>query len=121
MTPLPPTDPTASVARSQRLLDVYGALLTEHQREACRLHLDEDWSFAELAEQFGCSRSAAHDLVRRAIVQLEHYETRLGHAAELARRDDVEAELRRRLARLERAGTSQPHGVGRVSVAGEDA
>jgi len=103
LTPLPIPDPTAPVARQQRLLDVYGALLTEHQREACRLHLDEDWSYAELAEQLGVSRSAAHDLVRRALVQLEHYETRLGHAAELARRDAVEAELRARLARLQGA------------------
>jgi len=103
LTPLPIPDPTAPVARQQRLLDVYGALLTEHQREACRLHLDEDWSYAELAEQLGVSRSAAHDLVRRALVQLEHYETRLGHAAELARRDGVEAELRARLARLQGA------------------
>lgn len=113
MTPLSPADPTAPVARHQRLLDVYGALLTEHQREACRLHLDEDWSFAELAEQFGCSRSAAHDLVRRALVQLEHYEARLGHAAELARRDGVEEELRRRIARLERSG------VGRIALSAD--
>jgi predicted DNA-binding protein YlxM (UPF0122 family) len=97
LTPLPDPDPTGLVAHQQRLLDVYGALLTDHQREACRLHLDEDWSYAELAEHFGCSRSAAHDLVRRALVQLEHYERRLGHAAELARRDAVEDGLRRRL------------------------
>ncbi len=84
-------------ARLQRLLDVYGALLTERQREACRLHLDEDWSFAELAEELGCSRSGAHDLVRRGLAQLEHCEERLGHAAELARRDAVEAALRARL------------------------
>jgi uncharacterized protein len=104
LTPLPVPDPTALVARQQRLLDVYGALLTEHQREACRLHLDEDWSFAELATEFGVSRSAAHDLVRRALVQLEHYESKLGHAAELARRDAVEAELRARIA----AASSSP-------------
>ena len=84
-------------ARLQRLLDVYGALLTDRQREACRLHLDEDWSFAELAEELGCSRSGAHDLVRRGLAQLEHCEERLGHAAELARRDAVEAALRARL------------------------
>jgi uncharacterized protein len=97
LTPLRATDPTELVARQQRLLDVYGALLTERQREACRLHLDEDWSFAELAEELGTSRSAAHDLVRRALVQLEHYESKLGHAAELARRDAVEEELRAQL------------------------
>ena len=82
----------------ERLLDVYGALLTEHQREACRLHLHEDWSFAELAEYLRCTRSGAHDLVRRALSQLDHFEERLGHAAEMERRDRVEAELRARIA-----------------------
>ncbi len=90
-------DALARTAHLQRLLDVYGALLTDHQREACRLHLDEDWSFAELAESLGCSRSGAHDLVRRGLAQLEHLEARLGHAAELARRDALEAGLRARL------------------------
>jgi predicted DNA-binding protein YlxM (UPF0122 family) len=98
--PLPqPSIPQAisSRASQERLLDVYGALLTEHQREACRLHLHEDWSFTELAEHLHCTRSGAHDLVRRALAQLEHYEERLGHAAEMDRRDRLEAELRDRL------------------------
>jgi predicted DNA-binding protein YlxM (UPF0122 family) len=90
-------DVLTRTAHLQRLLDVYGALLTDHQREACRLHLDEDLSFAELAESLGCSRSGAHDLVRRGLAQLEHCEARLGHAAELTRRDAVEAGLRARL------------------------
>ncbi len=89
--------PLSSRAWQERLLDVYGALLTEHQREACRLHLHEDWSFTELAEHFTCTRSGAHDLVRRALAQLEHCEDRLGHAAEMERRDRVEADLRARL------------------------
>ena len=50
---------------------------------ACRLHLHEDWSFTELAEYLQCTRSGAHDLVRRALAQLEHFEERLGHAAEM--------------------------------------
>ena len=96
------TDPGAVRSRQQRLLDVYGPLLTDHQRDACRLHLDEDWSYTEVAERFGCSRSAAHDLVRRAVAQLDYLESRLGHAAELERRDRVEDGLRRRLQRAER-------------------
>jgi predicted DNA-binding protein YlxM (UPF0122 family) len=93
------TDPQPLSSRvwQERLLDVYGALLTAHQRDACRLHLHEDWSFTELAEHFACTRSGAHDLVRRALAQLEHFEARLGHAAELDRRDRVEAGLRARL------------------------
>jgi predicted DNA-binding protein YlxM (UPF0122 family) len=82
----------------RRLLDVYGGMLTTHQREACRLHLDEDWSFSELAEHIGCSRAGAHDLVRRAFAQLAQMEQRLGLAAELERRDRLEADLRRQLA-----------------------
>jgi uncharacterized protein len=96
--------PDGQRARYQRLLDVYGALLTEHQRDACRLHLDDDWSYGEIAERFGCSRSAAHDLVRRATAQLLHLEQRLGHEAELRRRDAIEAELRARLRLTREAG-----------------
>jgi len=95
-----------NLVQRQRLLDVYGGLLTDHQREACRLHLDEDWSVTELAEHYQCSRSGAHDLVRRALSQLEHYESCLGHAAELSRRDVLEAELRQRLARALHPTTS---------------
>ena len=95
------SDSTAERVRSQRLLDVYGALLTAHQREACRLRLDEDWSYAEIAGYLRCTRSAAHDLVRRALSQLAYYEERLGHAAELQRRDAREARLRLRLAQLQ--------------------
>jgi hypothetical protein len=35
--------------------------------------------------------------VRRALAQLEHFEDRLGHAAELERRDRIEADLRARI------------------------
>ena len=89
-----PSARAAGYRRHQRLLDVFGGLLTDHQREACRLHLDEDWSITELAQHMECTRSGAHDLVRRAVAQLEHFEERLGLAAELDRRDAVEAELR---------------------------
>jgi predicted DNA-binding protein YlxM (UPF0122 family) len=95
-----PVAATSDHAARQRLFDVYGGVLTDHQREACRLHLDEDWSITELAEYLGCTRSGAHDLVRRALAQLESLEARLGLAAELDRRDVVEAGLRARVSAL---------------------
>ena len=103
--------PTSTVdhGRRQRLLDVYGGVLTDHQREACRLHLDEDWSITELAEHLRCTRSGAHDLIRRAVAQLESLEQRLGLAAELGRRDAVEAELRSRLSVLGWKDAGLPH------------
>ena len=90
----------AARRRHQHLLDVYGAMLTDHQREACHLYLDEDWSFAEISERFGCTRSGAHDLVSRATARVDELEERLGHAAELDRRDAIEAQLRSRLRAL---------------------
>jgi len=97
-----PVAATSGHAVRQRLFDVYGGVLTEHQREACRLHLEEDWSITELAEHLHCTRSGAHDLVRRATAQLESLEERLGLAAELSRRDSVEAGLRARLRAVDR-------------------
>ena len=59
------------------LLSTYGGLLTEKQREALRLHYDEDLSLAEIAEQFHVSRQNVHDLITRSTQQLERYESQL--------------------------------------------
>jgi len=63
--------------RIGRLLDIYGPLLTERQREFVRLHHDEDMSFGEIARQFGISRQAVHDAVRQAEAAMERYESGL--------------------------------------------
>ena len=47
------------------LLDVYGCLLTERQREALSLTYEEDCSLAEIAALHGSSRQAVHDLIER--------------------------------------------------------
>ncbi len=60
------------------LLDFYGPLLTEKQREMVRSHFEDDLSLGELAEEAGVSRAAVHDLVHRAVEALEGYEARLG-------------------------------------------
>jgi uncharacterized protein len=90
------------------LFERYGALLTDHQREVLDLHLNSDWSLAEIANHGGTSRAAVHDLIRRSTQSLEDYETRLGLLSEAGRRrraiESVERDLvalRRRLVRLE--------------------
>lgn len=60
--------------RLASLYDVYAMLLTERQREWTELHYFEDLSLAEIAEQFGVTRQAVHDNLRRAEEQLESYE-----------------------------------------------
>ena len=66
------------------LKDFYGSLLTKKQNEAIRLHYENDWSLAEIAEITGGSRQAVYDLIKRSIEALENYEKRLGFADKYA-------------------------------------
>jgi predicted DNA-binding protein YlxM (UPF0122 family) len=68
----------ARKVRLGRLLDIYGPLLTERQREFVRLHHNEDLSLGEIAREFHVSRQAVHDAVRQAEATMEHYEENLG-------------------------------------------
>jgi predicted DNA-binding protein YlxM (UPF0122 family) len=101
-------DTLSSRERNVALFERYGGLLTEHQRKVLDLHLDSDWSLAEIASRLGVSRSAVHDLIRRSIEALEELERRLGLLAEAGRRARARqllaaevADLRRRVVRLE--------------------
>lgn len=60
------------------LYEIYGALLTEKQRQCLELYFCEDYSLAEVAEEMHVSRQAIHDLLKRVEQTLEHYEEMLG-------------------------------------------
>ena len=60
------------------LLDFYGELLTDKQRECCELHFNEDLSLAEIAEVVGVSRQGVWDNIRRAEAALEEIEEKTG-------------------------------------------
>ncbi len=64
-----------------RLYDLYGGLLREKQRECLRLHIAEDFSLAEIGEELGITRQAAHDNIRRAERALAEMEEALGLCA----------------------------------------
>ncbi|HKW06731.1 MAG TPA: hypothetical protein VJS19_04095 [Candidatus Dormibacteraeota bacterium] len=96
-----PLDTLQARGKSLALLERYGALLTEHQREVMDLYMRSDWSLAEIALHEGTSRAAVHDIVRRSTNALQDYEKRLGLLAESARRRREIESLKRQLARLE--------------------
>ncbi len=48
-------------------------VLCEQQREVLRLHVVEEWSFAEIAEVLGKSPEAVHKQYQRAIARLRKY------------------------------------------------
>ena len=60
------------------LLDFYGELLTDKQRECCELYYNEDLSLSEIAEQSGISRQGVWDNIRRADATLRQTEEKTG-------------------------------------------
>ena len=81
------------------LFDFYGDLLTEKQRECYDLHFNQDLSLQEIAEQYGASRQAVWDLVRRAESVLREIEEKTGLVARAVQR---RAKVRELLALAER-------------------
>lgn len=60
------------------LLDFYGEMLTEKQREVVELYYNEDLSLAEIAEHSGITRQGVRDSIKRAENQLLDCESKLG-------------------------------------------
>ena len=62
------------------LLDFYGDMLTDKQREVVECYYNEDLSLAEIAEVKGITRQGVRDAIKRAEQQLLEMEERLGLA-----------------------------------------
>lgn len=64
--------------RISLLLDFYGELLTDKQRDAVEMYYNEDLSLAEIAEHTGTTRQGVRDAVKRAETLLLSLEKSLG-------------------------------------------
>jgi Uncharacterized protein conserved in bacteria len=62
------------------LLDFYGDMLTDKQREVVEAYYNEDLSLAEIASEKGITRQGVRDAIKRAEQQLIEMEERLGLA-----------------------------------------
>ena len=63
------------------LLDFYGQLLTDRNRETLEWHFGDDLSLAEIAEQLQITRQAVHDRIHQGWNRLNRYEQKLGLVA----------------------------------------
>ena len=63
------------------LLDIYGALLTDRQRDVLDLYYNDDLSLSEIADEIGISRQGVRELIKKAEDELLFFEEKLGLAA----------------------------------------
>ena len=63
--------------RMNALFEFYAALLTDKQMNYIELYYSDDYSLAEIAEEFGVSRQAVYDNIKRTEKILEDYEMKL--------------------------------------------
>ncbi len=63
------------------LLDFYGDMLTEKQRDFVSFYYNDDLSLAEIAENVGITRQGVRDAIKRAESQLIEMEERVGFVA----------------------------------------
>ena len=62
------------IVEQNLLYDFYGELLTAHQKEIYGEHILNDMTATEIAAEFGITRQAVHDMIRRCDKILADYE-----------------------------------------------
>jgi len=66
--------------RISYLLDFYGNILTDKQKDAIDLYYNEDLSLAEIADHVGITRQGVRDAIKRGEETLAEMEDKLGFA-----------------------------------------
>lgn len=60
------------------LLDFYGAMLTDRQKNALEMHYSDDLSLSEISQSLNITRQAVHDSLKRGEKTLNNFEDKLG-------------------------------------------
>lgn len=104
-----------NIAENSLLYDFYGQLLSKRQQEVMALYHEENYSLSEIAEEFGISRQAVHDTLKKAEQALAEYEQKLGLVKTLQRSEAVIRQIDEKidtliseLAESENAQSTQP-------------
>lgn len=61
-----------------RKLDIYGVMLTQKQKDIMNSYLNYNGSISEIAENFGTTRQAVLDIIKRTTQKLDEFENKLG-------------------------------------------
>lgn len=84
------------------LLDLYGDMLTEKQKDVMELYYDQDLSLAEIAEHEEITRQGVRDSIKRGEAYLLELEEKLHFAEKFKRLVEVTDEVTARCNEIER-------------------
>ena len=76
------------------LLDFYGDVLTDKQKDVIDLYYNQDLSLAEIADEVGISRQGVRDSIKKAEEELNFYEQKLHLAQRFGEAGEHAAALR---------------------------
>ncbi|MGT2771304.1 putative DNA-binding protein [Streptococcus marimammalium] len=79
--------------RMNALFEFYAALLTDKQMNYIELYYADDYSLAEIAEEYQVSRQAVYDNIKRTEKILEDYERKLHMYSDYIVRSQILDEL----------------------------
>ena len=90
------------IAKASLLYDFYGALLTEKQRQVMAFYHEENLSLSEIAAEFGISRQAVHDTLKKAEQALEDYDNKLNLIDKLVKTEEAIAMIDEEIEELQK-------------------
>jgi len=93
-----------NIVERSMLYDIYGSLLTEHQRKIYSDVVDNDYSLSEIGEEMGISRQGVHDAVKRIDKILNDYEDKLHFASSYENNLKIIDEIKKELKKLSDSG-----------------
>ena len=82
------------------LYDFYGQLLTQRKQQVMELYHEENLSLAEIAQEFGISRTAVHESLKSAEKSLVEYEEKLGLVNKFMKSKEAISQIDRSIDRL---------------------
>jgi len=71
------------------LIDIYGSMLTDKQKDALELYYFEDLSLSEIAENMQISRQGVRDSIKRGEETLLELENSLGHLWKMRKYNEI--------------------------------
>jgi len=98
------------------LLDFYGEVLTQKQREVMEQYYNDDLSLSEIGENFGITRQGVRDAIKHGEASLLELEEKVGFAGRYRRMQARLAEMERTVREAKFANSSRYGGLSVTEV-----